>query len=44
MLATLARGTVLLFLALMIVVWILSLGRNASPPANEQPLYGRLYS
>ncbi len=44
MLATLARGTVLLFLALMIMVWILSLGRNASAPSKEQPPYSRLYS
>lgn len=37
MLATLARGSVLLFLATMLVVWALSLGKSEPrQPSNEQ--------
>ena len=44
MLATIARGTALLFLAAMIVAWALSPGKGASAqPTGDQPVE-RLYS
>ena len=39
MLATLARGSVLLFLATMLIAWALSLGKSENKqPAEEQAI------
>ena len=44
MLATLARGTALLFLLAMIVAWALSVGKSGGAQPNDEPTIDRLYS
>jgi hypothetical protein len=44
MLATLARGSVLLFLATMLVAWALSLGKAENTQPQSDQVVERLYS
>ena len=44
MLATLARGSVLLFLATMLIAWALSLGKSESKPPATEPVVEDLWA